>query len=157
MTDPHEIHATDPDLSAYCDAELAAPARRRVAAHLAACPHCTRRLADFAALSADFAGLPRENLGFDLAGVIAGRLPAAVRPRPQARMPGWRSLLPLGIGASASVALGIAIGAVLFGGGGAALPSMTAMSVFDPVPPGGLCHGLDGCYAWSADKTGAIK
>lgn len=156
MTDPHETHATDIDLSAYLDAELDTAARRRVATHLAACPCCAARLADFAALSADFARLPRESLGADLAGVIAGRLAAAAPSRPRAPAPGWRGLLPLGIGAAASVALGIAMGAALFGGG-AALPRVTAMSVFDPIPPGGLCPGLETCYARKPDKTGAIK
>jgi anti-sigma factor RsiW len=156
MTDAHETHASDDDLSAYLDAALASAERRRVAEHLAACPRCAARLADFAALSADFARLPQESLGCDLAGVIAGRLPAAVPPRPRPLAPGWRGLLPLGLGAAASVALGIAMGAALFGGG-AALPRMAAMSVFDPIPPGGLCPGLHACYARGADKTGAFK
>lgn len=156
MTDPHETHATDVDLSAYLDAELDSAAHHSVAAHLAACPRCAARLADFAALSADFARLPQQSLGCDLAGVIAGRLAAAAPPPRRAPARGWRGLLPLGVGAAASVALGVAMGAALFGGG-AALPRVTAMSVFDPIPPGGLCPGLDSCYAWSPDKTGAIK
>ncbi len=153
MNAAHEAHITDNDLSAHLDAELDAAAQRRVEGHLAACPHCAARLADFAALSADFARLPRESLGCDLAGVVAGRLATAVPARPRAPAPGWRGLLPLGLGAAASVALGIAMGAALLGGG-AALPRMTAMSVFDPIPPGGLC--LDACYARGADKTGAF-
>lgn len=154
MTDAHKDHITDSDLSAHLDAELDATARRRVDSHLAICPRCAARLADFAALSADFARLPRESLGCDLAGVVAGRL-AAAAPRQRTPAPGWRGLLPLGFGAAASVVLGIAMGAALFGGG-AALPRMAAMSVFDPIPPGGLCPGLDACYARGADKTGAF-
>ncbi len=156
MTDPHEVHASDSDLSAYLDAELDAAARCRVENHLAACPRCAARLADFRHLAAEFARLPRESLGCDLAGVIAGRLAEEARPRPRVHASGWRGLLPLGFGAAASVALGIAMGAVLFGGG-AALPRMAAMSVFDPIPPGGLCPGLDACYARGADMTGAFK
>ncbi len=156
MTDPHEIHASDEQLSAYLDAELTSVEHRRVMDHLAACPRCAARLADFAILSTDFARLPRESLGCDLAGVVAGRLAAATPARPRAPAPGWRGLLPFGFGAAASVALGIAMGAALFGGG-AALPRMAAMSVFDPIPPGGLCPGLDTCYASSPKKTGAIK
>jgi anti-sigma factor RsiW len=156
MTDPHEIHVSDEQLSAYLDTELASAEHRRIMDHLAACPRCTARLADFAILSADFARLPRESLGCDLAGVVAGRLAAAAPPRPRATAPDWRGLLPLGLGAAASVALGIAMGAVLFGGG-AALPRVAAMSVFDPIPPGGLCPGLNACYARGADKTGAIQ
>lgn len=157
MTDPHEVHATDIDLSAYHDAELPAPSRLRIAAHIAACPLCTKRLADFAALSADFAQLPKESLGFDLASVIAGQLPAPARSYRQTAGPGWLGLLPAGIGATVSIALGIAMGGVLFGGG-AALPRETsAMSVFDSIPPGGLCLGLDSCYAEYSTKTGVIK
>ncbi len=158
MTDPLEAHVTDIELSGYLDTELEAPARGRVAAHLATCPHCAKRLAAFDALSADFARLPTERLGFDLAAVLAAQLPTAPQPAPRRRWPlrGWRGLLPVGLGASASVVLGVALGAVLFGGG-AALPGVTAMRVFDPMPPGGLCHGPDGCYATAPHKTGAIK
>ncbi|GAB1394561.1 hypothetical protein MASR1M60_27250 [Rhodocyclaceae bacterium] len=156
MTAPHEIHVSDDDLSAYFDAALDAAAHHRVTAHLAACPCCTTRLAAFAALSADFARLPREQLGCDLAGVVAGRLAAAALPRPRTPVPGWRGLLPLGFGAAASVALGIAMGAALIGGG-AALPRMTAMSVFDPIPPGSLCPGPESCYARGTLSTGVMR
>lgn len=157
MTDPLEAHVTDIELSGYLDAELEAPAHGRVASHLATCRHCAKRLAAFDALSVDFAQLPTERLGFDLAGVLAAQLPTAPRPATRPRTPrtGWRGLLPVGIGASASVALGVALGAVLFGGGAA--PGVTAMRVFDPMPPGGLCHGPDGCYARAPHQTGAIK
>lgn len=156
MTDSHQIHATDIDLSAYLDAELSAPAYHWITAHLAVCPHCSSRLTAFASLSADFAQLPKESLGFDLAGVITGRLPASVPYHQPTPMPGWYRLLPVGIGASASFALGLTIGVLLFGGG-AALPSVTAMSVFDPIPPGGLCLGLDSCYAKSPNTIGVTK
>jgi anti-sigma factor RsiW len=156
MTDPHEAHITDSDLSAHLDAELDAAARRCVESHLAACPRCAARLAEFTALSADFARLPRESLGCDLAGVIAGRLAAGAPPHPPGRTAGWRGLLPLGLGAAASVALGIAMGAALVGGG-AALPRMTALSVFDPIPPGSLCPGPESCYARGTLATGAMR
>ena len=154
MTDPHETHVTDDDLSAYLDAELASTECRHVADHLAACPRCAARLADFAALSADFARLPQESLGCDLAGVIAGRLAAAPRPRPRA--PGWCGLLSLGFGAAASVALGIAMGAALVGGG-AALPRPAVLSVFDSIPPGSLCPGPESCYARGTLPMGAMR
>ena len=57
---------------------------------------------------------------------------------------------------TAVMTLGIAIGGVLFSGS-AALPRETAMSVFDSIPPGGLCLGLDSCYAEYPNKTGVIK
>lgn len=156
MTDSHETHTTDDDLSAHLDAELDVTAQRRVERHLAVCPRCTARLAEFVALSADFDRLPQESFGCDLAGVIAGRLAAVAPPRPRIPVPGWRGLLPLGFGAAASVALGIAMGAVLVGGG-AALPRMTALSVFDPIPPGSLCPGPESCYARGTPSTGAMR
>ena len=155
MTDLHENHATDTELSAYLDAELPGPASQRIAAHLAVCPRCAGRVADFAALSADFAQWPADGPGYDLGTVILERLPvSSVRGAGSGRRRlGWRSLLPVGLGAMASVVLGIAIGLALFGGV-PAQPGMTAMNVFDPIPPGGLCLGVEGCQAARADMTG---
>ncbi|MBL8488795.1 MAG: zf-HC2 domain-containing protein [Rhodocyclaceae bacterium] len=157
MTYPHELHPSDEQLSAYQDDELDAAAHRRLGAHLAACPRCTARIADFAALSADFALLPPESPGVDLAGVIEGRLTAAPgRPRTTPRAPGWYGLLPLGIGAAASLALGIALGVAL-PTGGAALHRPVALTVFDPFPPGSLCAGRDACYARGALSSGVMR
>lgn len=157
MTDPLEIHVPDEELSAYLDAELDAAARDRAESHLAICPHCVARLADFAALSADFARLPGESLGYDLAGVIAGRIAATPPRRPQRRAPGWQGLWPLGLGAAASVALGIVMGVALLPGGGATLSRPAMLSVFDPIPPGSLCPGPESCYARGALRSGAIR
>lgn len=157
MTDPHETHATDIDLSAYLDAELPVSARRQLALHLAACPRCSQRLADFAALSMGLATLAPQRLGFDLAHVVAGRLPAAAPAPRQPSLPGWHGLLPVGmagLGASVAMALGIALGTALFGSA-AAVPSVSAMRVFDPIPPGGLCLSPQRCYARPADPLGA--
>lgn len=156
MADPHRAHATDIDLSAYLDAELDAVERLRVECHLVACPLCSARLADFSALSADFAQLRHESLGVNLEGVIVGRLSAAVPSRLQAPSPGWRSRLPLGFGVAASLALGIAMGAILFSGG-ALLPRVTAMSVFDPIPPGSLCPDPGYCNANGPLLLGAMR
>lgn len=146
--------AHEPDmtaLSAYLDGELGGSERRQMDAHLAACAQCTARLTALQTLAADFDRLPQEKLGFDLAGVIEGRLAAA--PRSQGKPPAarWWGLLPLSLGAAASLALGVGMGSALFGGA-AAMPRMAAMSVFDTLPPGGLCLGPESCYSKGARK-----
>ena len=122
---PIAPHVTDDELSAYLDAELAAPARQQLAAHLSACPRCADRLSAFADLAADLGRLPAVAPEVDLTGVILGRLPPIVSPSRPTFWAGWRALLPVGIGATASVALGLALGAALFGTG-AALPGATS-------------------------------
>jgi anti-sigma factor RsiW len=134
-------------LSAYQDGELGAAERQRLAAHLAACPVCTRQLAELQTLSARFKALPEAHLGFDLAGVIEGRLAALPRPRAARRRPvpwGW---WPLALGAALSLGAGGFMGSALVVGSAATAPRVAAMRVFDPMPPGSLCLGLDSCYA----------
>lgn len=134
-------HTPDlPTLSAYLDGELDHHAEQRVAAHLVACPLCAARFAELQALSADFKALPMASLGFDLAGVIEGRLAAA---RPERR---WFSQWPLAIGAAASIAAGVFMGSALVAGRAAEVPRMAALHVFDIMPPGSLCIGLESCY-----------
>ncbi|MDP2882025.1 MAG: zf-HC2 domain-containing protein [Azonexus sp.] len=145
-------HAPDmATLSAYLDGELGISERRQLDAHLATCRPCALQLAALQALAADFAKLPQENLGFDLAGVIEGRLAVAPRPRGKPRTARWWGLLPVSLGAAASIALGVGMGSALFGGA-AVTPRVTAMSVFDTLPPGGLCLGAESCYGKGARK-----
>lgn len=143
-------HAPDlPQLSAYLDDELDAGEQRRLAAHLAACPACAARLAELRALSADFRALPEESLGFDLAGVIEGRLAASPRPLAARRGQGWRTRYtrwPVAVGAAASIAVGVFMGSALVAGGATTAPRIAALRVFDTMPPGNLCIGLDSCY-----------
>lgn len=83
-------HAPDlTELSAYLDGELDADARQRVAGHLASCPRCAASLGELQALAADFAALPEASLGFDLAGVIEGRLASPPRRPPAERRRRW--------------------------------------------------------------------
>lgn len=146
-------------LSAWLDGELDAAARQRVDAHLADCPRCAAELVALRELSAGFAAMRGETLGYDLAGVIEGRLAAAPRaPSPASvarRQPRrWLAWLPATVGAAASLALGIGLGSALLGGAGtdgklADNPPATlvsAMRVFDPLPPGSVCLGTDACY-----------
>lgn len=150
MTEPTTQHASEMLLSAYWDGELGAAEGQQVAVHLAACRSCAGRLAALQALSADFDKLPRETLGYDLAGVIEAQLPAAARPRARQHETRWWGPLTASIGAVASITIGIALGLALFGG--AAVPRITAMSVFDTMPPGSLCVGLEACYDKGARK-----
>lgn len=133
-------------LSAYLDGELDANETRTVAVHLAACPACAARVAELQALSAGFRALPEESLGFDLAGVVEGRLADTRRPPAQPRRVGWMGW-PLAAGAAASIVAGVVMGSMLVAGGAATAPRMAALSVFDTIPPGNLCIGLDSCYA----------
>jgi anti-sigma factor RsiW len=139
-------------LSAYLDGELDADETRSVATHLATCPACSARLTELQVLSAGFRALPEETLGFDLAGVIEGRLAAAPRRPTPERKRDWRTGWPLAVGAAASIAAGVFMGSALVAGGAATAPRVAALSVFDTMPPGNLCIGLDSCYV-----KGSIK
>ncbi len=144
---PTPMHAPDlPGLSAYLDHELDDGERRRVAAHLATCPACTAYLAKLQALASDLRTLPEASLGFDLAGVIEGRLAAAPRRPATRRRHDWRLGWPLAVGATASIAVGVFMGSTLVAGGAATAPRIAALRVFDTMPPGNLCIGLESCY-----------
>ena len=133
------------DLSAYLDGQLRPRAHARLAAHLAACPACAASLAELRALHTDFQALPDERLGFDLAQVIRGRI-EALPPRTQAgRAPRWRRLVPAGIGAAASVSIGLALGMSLTAPVAVA-PAISRIEVFAPIAPGGLCPGMRSCW-----------
>lgn len=144
---PGAGHAPDlPALSAYLDGELDVEERQRVAAHLARCPGCAAHLAQLETLAAAFRTLPEEKLGFDLAGVIEGRLAAAPRRTPAPRRHDRWLDLPLALGAAASIAAGVFMGSALVAGGAATAPRMAVMRVFDTMPPGNLCIGSESCY-----------
>lgn len=140
-------HTPDlPQLSAYLDGELDAHAQQRVAAHLAACPVCAAQLAQLQALSASFKALPEESLGFDLAGVIEGRLANTPRRPATPRRAGPLGWWPVAIGAALSITVGMFMGSALVPASTVATPRMSAMRVFDPMPPGSLCIGFETCY-----------
>lgn len=144
---PGPGHAPDlAALSAYLDGELDADERRRVAAHLAGCPGCAAHLTQLETLAAAFKALPEEKLGFDLAGVIEGRLAAAPRRAATRRRHDRWLDLPLALGAAASIAVGVFMGSALVTGGAATAPRLTVMRVFDTMPPGNLCIGSESCY-----------
>jgi len=137
------------DLSAYLDGELPADLRKRMAGHLSSCAACAARYADLEALRADFAALPDERLGFDLSQVIRGRIDALPARRETRRAPwwrpaNWRSLVPVGA-AAASLSLGLVLGTSLTAPAAVA-PVMSALEVFAPIAPGGLCPAHGSCW-----------
>lgn len=137
------------EISAFLDEQASPAERARLDAHLAHCVQCAAMLADLRGLRAGLRALPEETLGYDLSEVIRGRLAgvAPARAVPPRRR-NWREFLPLGIGATAAVSLGLFMGlALTAASGGAVAPRIAAMAVFDPVAPGGLCIGSEACYA----------
>jgi len=137
------------EISAFLDEQSSPAERERLDAHLAHCAQCAALLADLRGLSAGLRALPDETLGYDLSEVIRGRLAAAApgRATPPRRRT-WREFLPLGIGATAAVSVGLVMGLALTAASGSAVaPRIAAMAVFDPVAPGGLCIGSKACYA----------
>ena len=150
---PTAAHAPDlPELSAYLDGELDAGERQRVATHLSSCAPCAACLVELQALSAALKALPGETLGVDLAGVIEGRLANAPRPPAVRRRRDWWFGLPVAIGAASSIAAGVFLGSTLVAGSAATAPRMAALRVFDAMPPGNLCIGLDSCYVKGSAK-----
>lgn len=147
------LHAPDLDqLSAYLDRELDPGEQRRVAAHLATCPLCTAQLGELQELAVGLRALPTESLGVDLAGVIEGRIAAAPRLAMPGRRRGWLGRWPVALGAAASIAVGVFMGSALVAGGAVSTPRVTALHVFDALPPGSLCIGLDSCYVKGSVK-----
>lgn len=154
---PAEHQPDIESLSAWLDGELDESARRRLEMHLADCPACAAQLAALRDLAAAFDVLRVDAPGFDLSGLVEDKLAASARrlspaARRQPDQPaGWfgrLAWLPAGLAAAASLALGIGMGAALPGDRADAEPPMlvSAMRVFDPMPPGSLCIGSDACY-----------
>lgn len=111
-------HLSEDQLYAYIDRELAESSRRRVEAHLEACPACQERVSELTSLFADIESVPDEPLGRDLAPyVVAG---VRARQRESAlltRVAGAEALVAAAI--TAAVLLlrdGIPVPGTLFGG-----------------------------------------
>lgn len=148
--------STQPDcprneqLSELIDGELTIDAREQVTSHVTACPLCAERLRDLTGLHAALRPFAAARVGFDLAPLVEQRLAASVRPRQRERTPRWWQdwgLVPSGLAAAGVLTVGFYLGALLAGGVGVAVARPPAMAVFDPVPPGGICAGLQSCFA----------
>lgn len=136
-------------LSALIDGELAPGAQEQVTSHAAACPLCGAMLGDLTDLHVALRPLAAARVGFDLAPLVEQRLAVGGRLQQRGREPrrwqGWR-LVPSGLAAAGMLTAGVYMGALLAGGAGVAAARPAAMAVFDPVPPGGICVGLQSCY-----------
>jgi anti-sigma factor RsiW len=154
------------DLSPYMDGELSTLARDQVKAHLSDCAECNERLGQLIALRRDVAELGNVTVGFERAYVkrrrgswieaearhrdLAPRLRHRLRvssqvPAPWSVKP-WR-WLPLSLAATIStVVFGVFLGsALMHASDGVAGTSTSAMSLFDPIPPGGICLSVRPC------------
>lgn len=131
------------EVSAYMDDAMDPREKAHFQHHLDGCQACRERLEALLALRTQLQALPSPVLGFDLAAQFDDRLRALpVRGKP----PRWRALG--WVGAGATVAVSLALGGWLGGflvTGGASLPAATAVRVFDPTPPGGLCAAPELC------------
>lgn len=137
-------------LSALIDDELPVHPRREIELHAAACPLCGAMLRELTELRLALRPLREAPPGVDLVPLIAPRLsPRGRRPRAQTLAPWWNvwQLLPTGLAAAGVLAAGVYLGALLTGGAAVSATQLSTMAVFDPIPPGGICTGLQSCYA----------
>lgn len=137
-------------LSALVDGELTPGVQEQVESHVAACPLCGAMLKDLAELHVALRPLTAVRVGFDLAPLVEQRLAAGRRPQQRGGglrwWQGWPPM-PSGLAAAGMLTVGVYLGALLAGGTGVAVARPPAMAVFDAIPPGGICVGLQSCYA----------
>lgn len=150
MTSPTQTNCPRTEqLSALIDGELAPGTQQQVTSHAAICPLCGARLKALTDLHAALQPFTAARVGFDLAPLVEQRL--AARGRQQQREPEprwwqeWR-LVPSGLAAAGMLTAGVYLGALLAGGTGVAAVRPAAMAAFDPIPPGGICAGLQSCF-----------
>jgi anti-sigma factor RsiW len=130
-------------LSPYIDGELSEIGIGEIELHLEMCNLCQEVLDDLLRLRRDLRTMPLATIGFDLTPILEGRLAADEQPSRAA--PRW-GVLPLSFAASLMVAFGILLGSILADAPTRVNSTPPAMALFDPIPPGGLCIGLDSCY-----------
>ena len=136
-------------LSALMDGELADDARGEITTHAESCTLCGAMLRDLGELHVALKPLGAVRPGFDLAPLIEQRLGARARPaRPRPQRGRWLAwqFLPSGLAAAGMLTVGFYMGALLGGGAGLTALRPAAMALFDAVPPGGVCIGLQSCY-----------
>ncbi|MBI4292771.1 MAG: zf-HC2 domain-containing protein [Betaproteobacteria bacterium] len=137
-------------LSALIDEELQARPREEIESHAAICPVCGSMLRELTELRLALRPLGEARPGVDLAPLISPRLAPRATPRPaKSDKPWWNvwQLLPSGLAAAGTLTAGVYLGAVLGGGATVSATPLAAMAVFDPIPPGGICVGLQSCYS----------
>ncbi len=127
-------------LSAYLDNELDAAEQRHADGHLAVCPQCRATLAELDGLGQGLRALACP----ELPGGLQARLQRPFAP-PPARS-GWARHWAQGIGAAASVLLGLLLGHTLPGQPSGSSPSHDLLAVLGSAPPGALCARPEFCY-----------
>lgn len=130
-------------LSAYIDGELSSMEMSELESHLQGCEVCREMLDEMWNLRSALRAMPAATLGFDLTPILQQRLAAG---QERAHRPRRWGVLPLSFAASLTVAFGILLGSVLANAPPRASSPPPAMALFDAIPPGGLCIGLDTCY-----------
>jgi anti-sigma factor RsiW len=135
-------------LSALVDDELPDRPRQEIESHAATCPACGAMLRDLTELRLALRPLSETQPGVELAPLIEPRLAPRSRRQAQPRAPWWQvwQLLPPGVAAAGVLAAGAYLGALLVGGAAVSATQSTTMAVFDPIPPGGICAGMQSCF-----------
>jgi anti-sigma factor RsiW len=150
------MNAQQPDcprteqLSALVDGELPVRPRREIESHAAVCPACGAMLRDLTELRLALRPLSEAPPGVDVTPLIEPHLASrGGRRHVQPRAPWWQvwQLLPPGLAAAVVLAAGAYLGALLVGGAAVSATQSTTMAVFDPIPPGGICAGVQSCFS----------
>lgn len=130
-------------LSAYIDGELSDVEKGEFERHMEACEPCREMAGKLQHLRKDLKAMRPVAIGFDLTPVLQGKLATGKK---RSRMaPPWGPL-PLSFAATLTITIGILLGTVLADAPGRANKVPSAMALFDPIPPGGLCVAFDSCY-----------
>jgi anti-sigma factor RsiW len=130
-------------LSAYIDGELSDIETGELELHLETCDLCQSMLGDLQHLQRNLRAMSPAAVGFDLTAILQRKLAAGEKRSRLA--PRW-GVLPLSFAAALTVTFGILLGSVLANAPAWGNNAPQAMALFDPIPPGGLCIGLDSCY-----------
>ncbi|MGB6242955.1 MAG: zf-HC2 domain-containing protein [Castellaniella sp.] len=133
-------------LSACLDPEWTGPRRQLITRHVQTCPLCAAELDVLRALSADLQALPSPVLEHDFSRPYTAPPPARhdlwswIGRR-------WVAWMPLGLTAAASLLVGVGLADVSWTPVASSRPAAVDMrlSLFNPVPPGGLCAAAELC------------
>ncbi len=136
------------ELSALIDEELGGERRGEIAAHAKVCPVCGKMLRELKVLEAALQPLAELPATPDLLPLIEQRLSAVSPPaRPKADRKSWFGwqVVPAGLAAVGMLSAGLYLGALLVGGTAVSAAQPAMMAMFDAIPPGGVCVGLQSC------------
>ncbi|WP_323018639.1 zf-HC2 domain-containing protein [Castellaniella sp.] len=134
-------------LSACLDPEWIGARRELMTAHVQRCPICAAELNVLRALSAELQALPSPALGQDFSRPYAAAPSARRRVWPSRAWQRWRTWMPLGVTAAASLMAGVGLADLSWTPVAPSRPVAVEMrlGLFSPVPPGGLCAAAELC------------